>query len=153
MLWKSENDSFPQTLRKTKSQKATIKKIYGQMQIESFILGLGGYSCAIYLRPRQSGNTKRGGCNSSASEGTFMHLYYKKCASSSKLTVLSKALEVQLGICLSGLALFTCCFFFFFRSAPPWWWWWWWWGGTVGCFLKRGEKEGVFVSSILVIGE
>lgn len=88
---------------------------------KSFILGLGGYSCATYFRPRQSGNTKRGGCKSSASDGTFMHLYYKKCASSSKLTVLSKVLEVQLGSCLSGLALFTCWVFFFFWSVLPWW--------------------------------
>lgn len=83
------------------------------------------------------------GCGiSSASDSTFMHLYYKKCASSSKLTVLSKVLQLQLGICLSGLALVTG--------------WWFFWGGL---FLPGGSlwgaviKEGVFVSSILDFSE
>lgn len=52
-------------------------------------------------------------CISSGSDSTFMPLYYKKCASSSKLTVLSKVLQLQLGICLSGLALFTGWWFLF----------------------------------------
>lgn len=57
-----------------------------------------------------------------------MHLYYKKCASSSKLTILSKVLQFQLGICLSGLALFTV------PPSPP-----------FGLFLPGGPQWGVFV--------
>lgn len=145
---------FHKLCEKRSHRRPQLKKYIVRWQIESFILGLGGYSCATYFRLRHSGNTKRGWCNSSASDSTFMHLYYKKCASSSKLTVMSKVLEVQLGICLSGLALFTCwvLFFFFF------------WvcfslvvvvvGWHSGMFLEKvGEKERVFVSSILVIGE
>lgn len=75
---------------------------------------------------------------------TFRHLYYKKCASSSKLTVLSKVLELQLGICLSGMAVFTEFFFFASYSVG---------GVTVGHFFKREEKEGIIVSSILDFGE
>lgn len=87
---------------------------------------------------------QRGCC---ASDSPFMHLYYKKCASSSKLTILSKVLQFQLGICLSGLALFTV------PLAPPF---------LVcsslgvhsGVFLwDGGLKEGVIVSSILDFGE
>lgn len=66
---------------------------------------------------------------------TFMHLYYKKCASSSKLTVLSKVLESQLGLCLSGLPLFTG-FLFFLLLLP--------WGGTVGAFIEEGWEGRSF---------
>lgn len=92
---------------------------------------------------------QRGCCNASDSDRPLKHLYYKKCDSSSKLTVLSKVLQLELGICLSALALFTgCCFFFCmcvcsFLGR-----------GHSGVFLWGGGlKEGVFVSSILDFGE
>lgn len=54
-----------------------------------------------------------------------MHLYDQKRASSSKLTGLSRVPPLQLGICLSGLALFTGCF-------------------LLVCSSLGGRSEGVF---------
>lgn len=82
---------------------------------------------------------QRGCCNASDSDRPLKHLYYKKCDSSSKLTVLSKVLQLELGICLSALALFTgCCFFFLYvclflpgEGAQ--------WGVFVGWRFERGS--------------
>ena len=76
-------------------------------------------------------------CISSGSDSTFMHLYYKKCASSSKLTVLSKVLQLQLGICLSGLALFTGWWFLFLVFLAG-----------EGCLFLPGGPSGVFFCGV-----
>ena len=76
-------------------------------------------------------------CISSGSDSTFMHLYFKKCASSSKLTVLSKVLQLQLGICLSGLALFTGWWFLFLVFFQ-----------RRGCLFLPGGPSGVFFCGV-----
>ena len=76
-------------------------------------------------------------CISSGSDSTFMHLYYKKCASSSKLTVLSKVPQLQLGICLSGLALFTGWWFLFLVFLAG-----------EGCLFLPGGPSGVFFCGV-----
>ena len=76
-------------------------------------------------------------CISSGSDSTFMHLYFKKCASSSKLTVLSKVLQLQLGICLSGLALCTGWWFLFLVFFQ-----------RRGCLFLPGGPSGVFFCGV-----
>lgn len=88
---------------------------------------------------------QRGCCHPSASDSTFMHLYYKKCASSSKLTVLSKVPQFTAGDLSFRAGSIYWLFFtgLFLPGGPQW-----------GCFLWGGGlKEGVFVSSILDFGE
>lgn len=112
---------------KNQLQKATVKNTDSEMENWIFCSRL----CDL-LRPRHQATLGmlRFLCL------RFMHLYYKKCASSSNLTVLSKMLELQLGICLSGLALFTGFFFFlFFLLLSPG-------GGHSGFFLFFRGKSG-----------
>lgn len=140
---KVEKDGFLQMLREIKSQEVLILKKWSddKLSLLFWVWEATPVQCTLDKKHQ------RGCCISSASDSTFMHLYYKKCASTSKLTVLSKVLQLQLGICISGLALFTG--------------WWVFWGGIcfspgvpVGCFLWGVVmKEGVFVSSILDFGE
>lgn len=146
--WKSEFGKYCECLKKVlfykleklRRRRTQLKKKV-RWQIKSFILGLGRLLLCNILKTR---NTKGG---YSVSDSPFMHLYYKKCASSSKLAILSKVLQFQLGICLSGLALFTVLFLWPFLVCSSL-------GGHSGVFLCGGGFErGSFVSSILDFGE
>lgn len=117
-------------MMKIKSQVVIKKKKKNTVQV--FYSGSGEATPAQYTLDKKH---QRGCCRPSASDSTFLHLYYKKCASSSKLTVLSKVPPLQLGICLSGLALFTGCFLLVCSS----------WGAVVGVFLVGwGLERGSF---------
>lgn len=120
---KVEKDGFLQMLREIKSQEVLILKKWSddKLSLLFWVWEATPVQCTLDKKHQ------RGCCISSASDSTFMHLYYKKCASTSKLTVLSKVLQLQLGICISGLALFTG--------------WWVFWGGSVS---PRGSQWGVF---------